>query len=212
MKLRRYIGMLPIVAFVYIIGGACALMIVCLASTLLPQALRDAVFGVIEQIENALTAADTDIQGTVLDIPLHSFFAVGIVGMLATLVLALVRRWPAEELAKVNMILKLILIPAYVSIFIIGIMFMTTIFTVGLTLLFMVVDVLIIAVTGTFSLAPVIRAKNDGYITGGVAFLIGWLSYLFVLDVLVAVALYVIVRARRSVVNPSSTTLTPLRF
>ena len=54
--------------------------------------------------------------------------------------LALGRKWDAASLAKTAWIVKLIQIPAYLAIFVLGVLFLTSIFLFAFTLVLMVLD------------------------------------------------------------------------
>ena len=92
----------------------------------------------------------------------------------------------ATDLARTNMIVKLIQIPAYIFIFIIGILCTVMIFTIGITFVLMLMDALSIGLTGLFAVAAFQNLNREGLITRKTQIIYSIASFLFCVDVIIA--------------------------
>lgn len=108
-------------------------------------------------------------------------------GLAAGLAVLLARnRWTVRELARVNLFIKLVHIPAYVFWFAAGILFFLF---MGAPLAFFM-DVMAISLSGLVGLAAVTRCKKEGVLTGKQAVIHGILQFIFCADVVSAIILY----------------------
>lgn len=98
--------------------------------------------------------------------------------------------WDARELSRLNMIVKLVQIPAYVFIFILGLLCTVMIFTIGITLAFMLLDLFAVGMTGLFAAAAFRSLKKEQKITGKMQALCSFASFLFCIDVVIAILGY----------------------
>ena len=96
----------------------------------------------------------------------------------------------ATDLARANMIVKLIQIPAYIFIFMIGILCMVMIFTIGIYFVLLLLDALSIGLTGLFAIAAFQNLNREGMITRKAQFIYSIASFLFCVDVIIAVIGY----------------------
>lgn len=64
-------------------------------------------------------------------------YVLALVSSVAVLIISFIRKDSAEQLLRMNMIIKLIHIPAYLFIFIIGLIFTITIFTLPASIILM---------------------------------------------------------------------------
>ena len=96
----------------------------------------------------------------------------------------------ATDLARANMIVKLIQIPAYIFIFMIGILCMVMIFTIGISFVLLLLDALSIGLTGLFAIAAFQNLNREGMITRKAQFIYSIASFLFCVDVIIAVIGY----------------------
>lgn len=123
--------------------------------------------------------------------PRHPFRLVGLawaVGLAAALVVLFTRnRWTARELARANMLIKLVHIPAYVFWFAVGILFFLF---MGAPLSF-VMDVMAIILSGIVGLAAVLRCRVEGRLTTKAAVVNGILQFVFCADVFSVVWVYI---------------------
>jgi len=113
------------------------------------------------------------------------------------LILALRRRWEPCFVAKVAMILKLIQIPAYIVIFILGVLFLLTVFTIPFTFALVIFDCVAILMSGLVTVSSIINARRMGMISKAEAVIFAVLQFVFVLDVISAVVLFGMLSGRR---------------
>lgn len=99
-------------------------------------------------------------------------------------------KWDAQELAHTNMIVKLIQIPAYIFIFVIGLLCTVMIFTIGISFVFMLLDALSIGMTGLFATAAFNGLKKEQKISGKMQVFCSLASFLFCADVIIAIVGY----------------------
>ncbi len=107
-------------------------------------------------------------------------------------VLAIRHRWDAVATARASMIVKLAQIPAYVAIFVLGVLFLITIFTMGFSLFFVLYDGLSVLLSGLVGLVAVIRGRRECCGRRPIAFwaIMGVLQFWFCLDVVAAIVVY----------------------
>jgi len=103
---------------------------------------------------------------------------------------SLVKKRSAIELLRMNMIIKLVHIPAYVLIFLLGFAFFMTIFTFAFTIALMILDVMTIVLTGLLGLSGVIRGYSENKLSQNAAIVHGILQFVFCLDVASAIIAY----------------------
>lgn len=99
-------------------------------------------------------------------------------------------RFHANELTRTNMIVKLVQIPAYIFIFIIGLLCTVMIFTIGISFVLMLMDALCIGLTGLFAVAAFHNLNREGIITRKTQLLYSIASFIFCADVIIAVIGY----------------------
>lgn len=99
------------------------------------------------------------------------------------------------ELARSNLVVKLIHIPAYLIIFILGIICLITVFTIGFSLAFIIFDCMTIFLTGMLGLCAILRGRSHGLFYGKRTIFFAVLQFLFCLDIVGAILLYRKVRA-----------------
>ena len=124
---------------------------------------------------------------------LFALIAVYITALLCSAVViitSLVKKREAQDLLRVNMIIKLIHVPAYIIIFIIGMIGLITIFTMGISLALMILDVMTIFLTGVIGLGGVIRAYKETKLSKKSAIIHGILQFVFCADVFSSVIVY----------------------
>jgi len=96
----------------------------------------------------------------------------------------------ACEVLRLNMVIKLVHIPAYVIIFILGFAFMLTIFTFAISIVLWILDVMTIILSGLIGLSGVIRSYREEKISKKSAIIHGILQFVFCLDVISAIIVY----------------------
>lgn len=116
---------------------------------------------------------------------------------LAFFILALGKQWSGRSLALVSMTLKLIQIPGYVAIFLLGCIFAITIWLFAFIIVLFFFDCLTILLTGLVGLAASIRCAKEKRVSKGLCIANGILSFVFCVDVVFAILFYI--KSRRSV-------------
>ncbi len=100
------------------------------------------------------------------------------------------KKWDALELAEIAMKIKLIQIPAYVLIFILGVLFLISIFTFAFTFILFVLDCMFMFTTGLLVAASVIiTVKNEALeLKNAIWVIIS--QFVFCADVVAAILFY----------------------
>lgn len=96
----------------------------------------------------------------------------------------------ALELAKINMTIKLIQIPAYLFLFIIGIACMFTIFTFAISFILLALDCASIFLSGLIGVSAVKQNYTNGTLSTKQLFLYGILQFIFCADVISSIILF----------------------
>ncbi len=94
------------------------------------------------------------------------------------------------KLPLINMLVKLIHVPAYILIFALSLLCMITIFTMAFSIFFLFFDCLTIFLSGMTGLTAVIALSRSGKCTKKFMFFHGILQFLFVADVISAIIIY----------------------
>ena len=138
---------------------------------------------------------------------LYNVFAVAVLFVAAlicsiiTIIICSVKKVESEKLLRINLIVKLIHIPAYKAIFIFGILFSLTIFTIGFSLAFIVFDLLTIFLSGLIGLTGIIRSRKENKLPKGLAILLGILQFIYCVDVICAVIAYLAVKNSDKIID-----------
>lgn len=111
---------------------------------------------------------------------------------------SLAKKTGAVEMARLNMIVKLVHIPAYIAIFLLGAVMLISIWGIGFTIVFFLHDVAAIAMTGFIGAVAVVRAGAEGRVPRQYAVLYAIGQFLFCIDIVACILLYLRVRGRRS--------------
>jgi len=96
----------------------------------------------------------------------------------------------SQELLYTNMIIKLIQIPAYILIFVFGLLCLLTIFTIAISIVLMIFDCIAIFLTGLIGMAGIIRCFIENKITKKTAIIYAVLQFIFCADVIACVKIY----------------------
>lgn len=115
------------------------------------------------------------------------FFIVALIGNVIFLILSAVRKWDSSPVSFMNMLIKLIQIPAYIAIFVLGLLFLLTIFTFGFSIFFVIFDCLTIFLTGLTGVAAVSRCYSEGKIPKTASIILGIFQFVFCIDVVCAI-------------------------
>lgn len=99
-------------------------------------------------------------------------------------------KWSAQELARTNLLVKLIQIPAFLFIFLVGLLCTILIFTIGISLVLGLLDVICIGLTGIFATATFHRLRKEQQISTKMQIMYSIASFLFCVDVITAMIAY----------------------
>jgi hypothetical protein len=126
-----------------------------------------------------------------------------IISFVSTIVysaLCIFKKAPAKEVVKANMIVKLVHIPAYVLIFLFSLLLsMMIIFTLPLLIMFALLDLYFIIQTGIIGAVSTIRTSLEGNISTVEMVFCGISQFIYCIDVVVAVILYVKIKKRSKI-------------
>ncbi|MCI8300121.1 MAG: hypothetical protein HFI69_07200 [Lachnospiraceae bacterium] len=126
-------------------------------------------------------------------IPLFLLLIFGVVMYIINIVLFLEvrrKRFTALELARTGMIVKLIQIPAYLFIFVMGLLCMVMIFTMGITFIFVLLDLFSTGMTGVYASAVFYQLRKERFIPVKTQICGVLASFVFCADVIAAIAGY----------------------
>ena len=101
------------------------------------------------------------------------------------------KKWDSLSVARAAMIIKLVQIPAYVSIFILGVLLLISIFTIPFTIALFLVDCLSVFMTGLLVISSVITATRSNTLAFKQVFWVILLQFIFCADVVASVVFYV---------------------
>ncbi len=104
--------------------------------------------------------------------------------------LSIYKNWNSLSLAKTVKIIKLIQIPAYVTIFALGLIFLLAIFTAPFTFLLFVFDCVTLMMTGLLCTSAVIIATRQNLIEFKNYFWVIILQFFFCCDVVASIIFY----------------------
>lgn len=135
-------------------------------------------------------------NGFLLLLAVLLFWVVSLGCAVATCVISLARKWDSYELARANMILKLIPVPAYILIFLLGCAFLITIFTFAISVILMLLDGMAIVLSGLIGVAAVKRNHSDKILSTKEMVAHGILQFVFCADVVSAIVVFY--KARRA--------------
>lgn len=107
----------------------------------------------------------------------------------------------AYAVAKQNMFIKLIQIQAYIFLFVTAGLCSMIIFTWGITVVIVLTDAMSIALTGIAGVSAVAKCGNDGVIRPGTAAWFGISQFIYVVDVICAIILFICARKQRKIVT-----------
>ena len=117
------------------------------------------------------------------------YFA-ALISTVVTIAANLHRRRSALEMTRINMVIKLMHIPAYIVIFFMGLLSFITIFTAPFALFFFIFDCMTIFLTGLIGVGGIIQCVREEKVTTKSAVFHGILQFLFCVDVISAVIIH----------------------
>lgn len=106
------------------------------------------------------------------------------------------KKTDALQLAKSAIVMKLILLPSYLVIFVLGFFLMITIFTFPFSIGLFLLDCLTLFLTGLFNLAAIINSVRQGFFKTKEVIWIAILQFIFCADVIASLVFYYKLRKR----------------
>ena len=102
------------------------------------------------------------------------------------------RGWPARRLLFWNMVLKLCNIPFYIGVFFVGLMM--SVFVIPLLLPLILIDYSVLLPSTMYGLSGLLQAHREGRFSAKTLVIFGIMQFLFCLDVVSAVWMYISAR------------------
>ncbi len=99
------------------------------------------------------------------------------------------------EILRINMIIKLLHIPAYLLIFVLGLLCTLTIFTIGITIVLMILDGMTIVLSGLVGIGGIIRGLRENKISIKKAVIHGILQFVYCADIISSIVIYRTIKA-----------------
>ncbi len=121
-------------------------------------------------------------------------YLAALISAVAAVVINLKKQRNSEDILRINMMIKLIHIPAYILIFLMGLAFLITIFTIGVSVVFVFLDCFTIFLSGLIGLSGVIRSYQEKKLTKREALAYGLHQFIFCIDVISAIRVYRYIR------------------
>ena len=105
-------------------------------------------------------------------------------------IVSLIKKWDFVELSRANMLIKTISIPAYLAIFVIGVICMLTIFTYAISIVLMIFDVMSIILSGLIGISAVKRSYDNKAISLKEMIIYGILQFVFRADIITSILVF----------------------
>ncbi len=129
---------------------------------------------------------------------------VGIIYNLYSLIITIINavqtargRYTAHQAAKMNLVIKGVQIPAYMFHFLVGMVgALMSVWGIGFILWAILIDILTIALTGINAIGCCIRMCKEGMLSKGKSVFFALCSFVFCIDVVVAIILYIMVKKK----------------
>ena len=125
---------------------------------------------------------------------LGEYVIVAFIGNIIYIIMTSHKKINPKSLLKTNMIIKLVQIPAYIIIFFLGLICMLTIFTIPITVAYILFDFISISLTGLLGTNGLSRIKDENGKVTIITLLKIFSQYIFCVDVVVAVFAYISIR------------------
>lgn len=174
--------------FLFIGGGKMKKYILLLPSAIVPYSLLFALYCIFSGF-----LMESLFRSSIFVVLLYIsvLFVIALLCNIIFFALSISRKWPSEQIALANMMIKLIQIPAYVLIFILGVIFSISIFTYAFSFFFVIFDFLTIFLTGLIGVSAVVRCYRDGKVSEEFSVVNGILQFVFCVDVISAGTVFI---------------------
>ena len=161
--MKKYIPCLPIILFPYLIG----IILLCIFKG---SIITNTFYSLI--------------------IALIVLYIISFICAVAVFITGIAGKRKSSELLRMNMVIKLIHIPAYMLIFAFGLICSLTIFTVGITIVLVLLDGMTIALSGLIGLSGIVRGFRENRITKQRAVIHSILQFIYCVDVINSIILF----------------------
>lgn len=136
-------------------------------------------------------------NGLLLIATILTFSLLAAVLSVTCFIISIRKQWDALPLAYTAMIMKLLQIPAYVVIFILGVVLLTTIMAIPISFSLFLLDCLTLVLTGLLTTAAAVLALRKQTITRKEFGLLVALQLVFCADIIASILLYTILKKRK---------------
>jgi len=174
MKTRKVLLALPTVLFPYLVLLAPITILFSARAPFFTFIMEKLLFGNVWVMVAALSAFG--LIAAILD--------------LICVYLSIRDKWSALSVAKTAMTVKLCQIPAFIAIFIVGVLLTITIFTIPFTIALFLFDCVTLFLSGIPTAAAIINAFRDGHLSRKEAFLCVVSQFIFCIDIIGTVVLF----------------------
>jgi len=127
-------------------------------------------------------------------------FLLALTAVLVNVVLTIKNRQQAKSLALTGMLIKLLHVPAYVCLFIIGMGGAMLVKFLPVTFAIFLFDCVLIFFSGMIMLSAVICAVKEKKLEAGQALFFGITSFIFCIDVISVILLYCNIKGKKEIV------------
>lgn len=129
-------------------------------------------------------------DGSLILLMLPVFYVVALLCTVIVVIINLKKQRNSEDILRTNMIIKLIHIPAYILIFLVGLACLMTIFTMGISIVLVILDCFTIFLTGLIGLSGVIRSYKENKLTKKESWAYGFHQFIFCVDIISSIRVY----------------------
>ena len=121
---------------------------------------------------------------------LGAFWFIALISAIIICINNFVKKADAVETARINMIIKLVQIPAYLFVFVTGLLCLLTIFTFAITFVLAVLDCASIILSGLIGVSAVRRSYADGVLSKFEMVIYSILQFVFCFDVISSIIVF----------------------
>jgi hypothetical protein len=140
-------------------------------------------------------------NGLLLLLALIIIYTIAMICSIMTFIISLVKKRSAQEVARINMIVKLLHIPAYIIIFIIGLFGLITIFTMAISIVLVIMDCMTIFLTGLIGLGGIIRGLGENKLSKKEAVIHAIFQFVFCADIISSIIVYRKIKAPNKIID-----------
>lgn len=121
---------------------------------------------------------------------LFAFWLVAFISAMILCVKNFVNKTDAVEITRINMVIKIVQVPAYLCIFVVGFVCLLTIFMLGFSFALVVFDCAAIILSGLIGVSAVSRSYAEGMLSQTEMVIHSILQFIFCLDVISSIIVF----------------------